>query len=58
MSKILSHLGSSEDECEENIKKMLQNLKNSEVKLLGYLPTDFRPEEKRHLFLIKKNSSI
>ena len=57
MSKILSYLGSSEDECEENIKKMLQNLKNSEVKLLGYLPTDFRPEEKRHLFLIKKNTS-
>ena len=38
MRKTLSFLGSSEDECQENIKKMLQNLKNSEVKLLGYLP--------------------
>lgn len=54
MKNTLSFLGSSEVECEKNIKKMLEKLDNSEVKLLGYLPTDFRPEEKRHLFLVKK----
>ena len=57
MNKILSYLGTSEDECQKNIKRMLQELKNSEVTLLGYLPTDFRPDEKRHFFLVKKISS-
>jgi hypothetical protein len=54
MSNTLKFLGSTENECEKNISLMLSQLPESQVQLLGYLPTDFRPDEKRHLFAIKK----
>ena len=54
MSIILNFLGKTENECEKNISLMLSQLPGSKVELLGYLPTDFRPDEKRHLFAVKK----
>lgn len=41
-------------EAELFIRKMLETLEFSKVELLALLPTDFRPNERRHLFIVRK----
>jgi hypothetical protein len=50
----LSFLGESEEEMQPAITNLLAQIGASNVILLGYLPTDFRPNEKRHLFVALK----
>lgn len=47
-------MGKNIAEAELFIRKMLETLEYSKVELLAFLPTDFRPDERRHLFLVKK----
>lgn len=54
-SKWLSFLGNTEEEMEPAIVNLLAQIGATNVKLLGYLPTDFRPDERRHLFIALKH---
>ncbi len=53
-ASVLSYMGTSAVECEQFIHRMLRSLGAREVTLLGYLPTDFRPSERRHLFFVRR----
>lgn len=52
----LSYMGKTESECENFVLQWLGSLENAKVSFLGALPTDFRPEEKRRLFAVKRVS--
>jgi len=54
IAKWMPNMGNDIQECEIFMKKMLENLNSSEVELLAFLPTDFRPNENRHLFIVRK----
>ena len=51
---LLSYMGDSEERCEQFMTELLSGLGAREVQLLGYFPTDFRPNERRHLFVAKR----
>ncbi|MDR1185708.1 MAG: hypothetical protein LBK67_13080 [Coriobacteriales bacterium] len=53
-SKWLDFLGETEEKVEESIEYLLRDIGAEKIELLGYLPTDFRPDEKRHLFVVHK----
>lgn len=55
-ASVLAYMGKSESECEQFIQDMLESLGSCEVTLLGYLPTDFRPNESRHFFSIRRKA--
>lgn len=48
----LKEMGVTDDECKVFIDKMLDSLDCSEVTFLDYMYTDFRGDEKRHLFKV------
>ena len=54
---ILSYLGDTEAESEAAIIRFLNSLGGGEARLLGYLPSDFRPDEKRHIFVLERRAS-
>jgi len=51
---ILGYLGKTEAESEAAILSFLDSLGGGKARLLGYLPSDFRPDEKRHLFVLER----
>lgn len=53
-ARVLRYFGKTEAACERFLRKMLRGLGGSDVRLLGYLPTDFRPGERRHLFRVRR----
>jgi SAM-dependent methyltransferase len=55
MASMLSFMGSTEAECKHFLENMLVGLGSSAVIFLGYLPTDFRGNERRHIFLVRRS---
>lgn len=54
VAKWMPDMGDNSREAEHFIKRMLESLEYSKVELLAFLPTDFRPNERRHLFIVRK----
>lgn len=54
MSQILAEMGQTDSECENFIASFLGKLPGGNVELLDYLYTDFRGNERRHLFLVNR----
>ncbi|MEO7083224.1 MAG: hypothetical protein ABI442_02720 [Gemmatimonadaceae bacterium] len=54
---ILHYFGSTDGEAELNIIGWLNSLGGGKARLLGFLPSDFRPAEKRHLFVLERRGS-
>ena len=52
---ILSAMGGTEKECELYLVNLLSRLPGATVEVLGYLSTDFRPNEKRHIFAVRRS---
>ena len=58
LSKVLGDMGQTDTQCEQFIADFLGKLPGAKPELLDYLHTDFRPDERRHLFLVtRKNDS-
>jgi SAM-dependent methyltransferase len=54
---VLSYMGSTEAECEHFLIGLLESLGGCDVSRLGYLPTDFRANERRHLLLARRRGA-
>jgi len=51
---ILGFLGNTEAESEAGILRLLESMGGGKARLLGNLATDFRPDEKRLLFVLER----
>lgn len=58
MAETLAEMGKTDAECEAFIAGFLGRLPGAEVQLLDYLYTDFRPNERRHLFLARRRNDL
>lgn len=54
MARVLAAMGRTDFECETFIRNFLGALPGARVELLDYLFTDFRPDERRHLFAVTR----
>ncbi len=54
ISEFMPAMGATIQECERYIEQLLKQLPNSRVSLIAFLPTDFRPNESRHLFKVER----
>ncbi len=50
----LKEMGETPEECKRYLEGMLNKLHNARITYLGRIITDFRPNEKRHLFKISR----
>jgi hypothetical protein len=54
MAPHLRQMGSTVAECEQFVRAMFGRMNGAHIELLAYLPTDFRGDERRHLFKIAR----
>jgi hypothetical protein len=52
MAPHLKAMGATVEECEHFVRAMFGRMNGARVDLLAYLPTDFRADERRHLFQV------